>query len=187
MRPIRASSATSRSRPPRGAPRTSGVRMPGHRPAAERPISVPSSSVKSTASSVTGRSRSASLTVRSDLERTEDAEGAVVAAAAANGVEVRAEHQRAAPRVPSRQDDRVVDGGVGSGLEPGRASALEEPRARGEVRLREGRARRHRRPVVAPNAASASKSARMRSASTRSTIDGDATATRTLVAGHYPC
>ena len=62
--PTRASSETSRSRPPRGAARISVVSSPVSAQLPRAPTRVPSSSVKSIASSVTGSSSPASCTDR---------------------------------------------------------------------------------------------------------------------------
>ena len=103
------------------------------------PISVPSSSVKSIASSATGRSRPASCTVRSDLERTDDAERAVVPPAVTYRIEVGAEQQRPRSRVAGGEHGGVVGCRVDAGLEARSPCTFVEPRTGGEVRLGERR------------------------------------------------
>ena len=76
-----------------------------------------------------------------NLERAQDAERAVVAAALPDGVEMGAEEERSCTGSASREDRRVVCGRVDLGLEPRGPRRLEEPGARGEVRSGEGRAR----------------------------------------------
>ncbi len=71
------------------------------------------------------------------LERTDDAESAVEPAAALDGVEVRAEQERARCGVGRGQDGRVVGGTVDSRFEPRGVGPLAEPGARREMRGRE--------------------------------------------------
>ena len=76
----------------------------------------------------------------------------------------------------ARQDGRVVGGGVDPRLEPGCTRPARGTSARAARCGSENVVRSTPPSGVAPIAARASKSARRRSASTRSTIAGDATA-----------
>ena len=113
----------------------------GQPPASARlpnvPISVPSSSVKSI-----GLERDRQLEPRvlygtKHLERADDAEGAVEPPSAPDGIEVRAEQERARRRIAGREDGGVVGGAVDPRLEACGSGPLVEPGARGEVRGRE--------------------------------------------------
>ena len=91
LSPIRASSETSRSRPPRGAPRILGRQDAGHRPASQQ-----ADEGAFLVREVDRLERDGELEVGvldgpQDLESAEDSQGAVVAAAAAHRVEVGAE------------------------------------------------------------------------------------------------
>ena len=71
------------------------------------------------------------------LERADDAEGAVEPPSAPDGIEVRAEQERARLRIAGREDGGVVGGAVDPRLEACGSGPLVEPGARGEVRGRE--------------------------------------------------
>ena len=109
------------------------------------PISVPSSSVKSTASSDDRQLERRVLDSTEHLERTDDAEGAVEAAAAPNGIEVRAEQERARRRVARTGGRRSGWRRCRSSSRARRFGALVKPGACGKVRVREGRRDRVRR------------------------------------------
>ena len=176
MRPIRASSATRTSRPPRGAARSAGARPACEREATER-----------------ADQRSLLVGEVDRLERHRQVEPCVAGRRGAP----RARRRRRARRRSGLRCGRSRDasraaassppgrgrGGSPSGWRPCRPSSrAPPPSARSWNQARAARCdsekvvRSSPPSGVAPIFASASKSARRRSASTRSTIVGDATA-----------
>ena len=105
-------------------------------------MSVPSSSVKSIASSVTGRARPASLTERRTSSAQSDSERSVVRAAASHGVQVRAEQERPRARRSARAEQP-------SGSRPSRCGSRGLPprHARGTRLARLEMRCRERRPL----------------------------------------
>ena len=178
MSSSRASSETRISRPQRGADEISLGQLPRERQAAER-----ADEAALLVGEVDRLERDRKLEAGvlhgpKHLERADDAERAVEPAAALDRIEVRAEQERACCRGRARA-------GRPSGWRRRRFSsrALRRRRARGTRRApRDALPRtspaRHRRRAVAPIAARASKSARRRSASTRSEHGRDASPDR---------
>ena len=167
--PIRSSSVTRSSRVPRGALEHLRREPAGERPAPERADECALLVGEVDCLEHDRQSETRILHGTKHLERAEHPERAVVPPCPSHRIQVRPEQERRRGGRTSRQDRGVVRRRVDPGLEPGRARTIEEPRAGADVRVRECRPA-DPSASMAPNAPSASKSARNRSGFTRSGI-----------------